>query len=341
MNCVWSIQYLRALAALGVVVFHALESTPYKFHIGQAGVDVFFVVSGFIMTILMLGREDDPRLFLWRRLVRIAPLYWAVTFAALAVSWIKPNFFYRFDGSLENTLLSLLFVPHASADGVAPVLWQGWTLEYEMFFYGLCALCLLAPAGRRLMLLGAALGALTLAGAALPVGGPAGAVYTNPLLLEFAAGVALATAWRRGLMARPLLGAAALIAGLGAFVAHHFGILPVSGLRALDWGLPALLTVAGAVSLEAAGRVPRSRASLLLGDASYSLYLTHGFVVSALVWTAPAAPVWLKASAAAVLSAAAAIACYLVFERPTTQALKRLGERLNIAPRPRAGAAGS
>jgi exopolysaccharide production protein ExoZ len=327
MERIWSIQYLRALAALGVVVFHALESSPYRFEIGQAGVDVFFVISGFIMASLMLGREGDPLTFAWRRLVRIVPLYWATTFAALVVAWLKPSFFYRMDASLENAALSMLFIPHTSAaGGVSPVLWQGWTLEYEMFFYLLCALALLLPS-RRLVALGAALVALVVVGLVVQPAGPIALAYTNPLLLEFGAGVLLALAWRQRWLRAFWLGAGALAAGVGVYALQQAGLAPVTGARIIDWGVPALLIVAGALAMEGGGRMPRSRFGLLVGDASYSLYLTHGFAVSGFLWFFPETPLPLRVAACVIGAVTAAIATYLLFEKPVTEFLKRLGLR--------------
>ncbi len=332
MERIWSIQYLRALAALGVVVFHALESSPHRFVIGQAGVDVFFVISGFIMASLMLGRESEPLTFGWRRLVRIVPLYWATTFAALAIALIRPDFFYRLDASLENAALSLLFVPHASATGgVTPVLWQGWTLEYEMFFYLLCTLALFLPS-RRLIALGVVLTVLVVVGIAARPAEPIALAYTNPLLLEFGAGVLLALAWRRRWLNALWLGAAALVAGVGAYALQQAGLAPVTGVRIIDWGVPALFIVAGALALEGAGRMPQSRFGLLVGDASYSLYLTHGFVVSGFLWFFPETPLPLRVLACAVGAVAVAIATFLFFEKPVTGLLKR-----GASPSPRGG----
>lgn len=327
MERIWSVQYLRALAALGVVVFHALESSTHRFPIGAAGVDVFFVISGFIMASLMLGRESEPWTFGWRRLVRIVPLYWAATLAALAIAWIKPNFFYRMDASFENAALSFLFIPHASATGgVSPVLWQGWTLEYEMFFYLLCTLALLLPS-RRLLALGVVLVVLVTVGIVTQPAEPIALAYTNPLLLEFGAGVLLALAWRRRWLNTPWLGAAAIVAGVSAYALQQTGLAPVTGVRVIDWGVPALFIVAGALALEGAGRMPQSRFGLLVGDASYSLYLTHGFVVSGFLWFFSDTPLPLRVLACAVGAVACAIATFLFFEKPVTAFLKRFGPR--------------
>jgi exopolysaccharide production protein ExoZ len=245
---------------------------------------------------------------------------------------VKPNFFYRMDASLENAVFSLLFVPHASATGgVTPVLWQGWTLEYEMFFYLLCTLALFLPS-RRLIALGAVLAALVILGIGVRPTAPIPLAYTNPLLLEFGAGVVLALAWRRRWLNGFLLGVGALIIGAGAYALQQAGLAPVTGARVIDWGVPALFIVAGALAMEGAGRMPQSRFGLLVGDASYSLYLTHGFVVSGFLWFLPDAPLPLRVLACAVGAVAAAIATFWFFEKPVTTFLKRFG------PRGRAGA---
>src|SRR5437016_2032300 len=69
-----SVQYLRALAAVAVVVYHAFQWLPDGgFDVGRAGVDVFFVISGFIMWSITAGQPARPGAFLWRRLTRVAP----------------------------------------------------------------------------------------------------------------------------------------------------------------------------------------------------------------------------------------------------------------------------
>src|SRR5258708_11616622 len=70
-----AIQYLRALAALAVVVFHNLERSDDPFVVGQAGVDLFFVISGFVMWTLADAQQPSAQAFLWRRIIRIVPLY--------------------------------------------------------------------------------------------------------------------------------------------------------------------------------------------------------------------------------------------------------------------------
>jgi exopolysaccharide production protein ExoZ len=332
MQRILSIQYLRAWAAMMVVVYHALQATTSRFHIGAAGVDVFFVVSGFIMASLTFTKDATPASFMWRRIIRIVPLYWMATLLALALSLVRPNFFHAFDPSPENTTLSLLFIPHHSATGLAPVLGQGWTLEYEMFFYAVCALGLFLPPANRLKMLCALLALLVTLGTVLQMPGPMARVYTGPLLLEFMAGVALASLWCKQRMPRPAFGAAALVLGVCLFAAQAAHVAAFSGVRVLDWGVPAILLVLGALSLEAAQRVPLSQTGLLLGDASYSIYLMHGFVVSGFLWFFSDAPLVVRVLSCVAGTSILAICSHLWFERPVAAWLKSIRARLLARP---------
>jgi len=141
-----SIQALRAIAALFVVGFHSTvlwhdkfnqNVTPWKN--GNSGVDLFFVISGFIMVLSsrkLLGRADAWRRFMTLRLVRIVPLYWLATAAKLAAITALPALALHTNPTAWNTVASFLFVPSRDAIGVIrPVIDVGWTLSYEMLFY--------------------------------------------------------------------------------------------------------------------------------------------------------------------------------------------------------------
>lgn len=261
-----SIQYLRGLAALGVVVHHT-NWTPTG--LGASGVDLFFVISGFIMA--YVGRDDQtPLAFLRARALRVVPLYWIVTLLTVAE---------RRMGDLPHIAQSLVFWPHVGPDGPGyPVVIVGWTLNFEAFFYAIFALSLLLAPAKRLAALTLALAALGVAGAILHPGVNSPTSVVSSLLLEFLAGIWLCRAWRRGLLrsAAPLLplGLALLAAQLG--LAQE----PTTW-RWLVWGVPAALVVAGALGLEASGRLPRLAPLLVLGNASYALYLTHVLVLHA------------------------------------------------------------
>src|SRR5262245_21275262 len=130
-----SIQILRAAAALGVVLAHIFPSAV----IGTAGVDLFFVISGFIMVYAsdrLFERRDAPRIFFLRRLARIVPLYWAVTAVLVAYPLLAGVDLAAVSLSPGVILGSFLFFPVPRPDGsLLPVHFLGWTLDYEMFFY--------------------------------------------------------------------------------------------------------------------------------------------------------------------------------------------------------------
>lgn len=277
-----SIQYLRGFAAFGVLVYHAAERAGGSFGLGAAGVDVFFVISGFIMWMVTCRRPPSPQDFLVRRLQRIVPLYWGLTLVVAGVALAAPFVFPNMQVTWPHLLQSLFFVPHYDSAGlVAPLIVPGWTLNYEMFFYALFAAGLLAPARLRPWLVSAALLALV---AIRPLGdttNPIWATYTNPLLLEFGAGVWLGKAWSEDKLPKVRTGWALVVAGLLGFAAAGFSGVDVERARVILWGVPALLLVTGAISIERHGPVPSMRPLQAVGDASYSLYLVHGLAISA------------------------------------------------------------
>ena len=277
-----SIQYLRGFAAFGVLLFHAADRAGYVFGVGAAGVDVFFVISGFIMWVVTCRKPPSPADFLVRRVQRIVPLYWGLTLGVAAAALVIPGAFPAMRPTIGHIVQSLLFVPHRDETGlIAPLIVPGWTLNYEMFFYLLFAGGLLAPARLRPWAVSAALLGLVALRPLGDVQNPIWATYTNPLLLEFGAGVWLGKAWSEGKLPGRALGWALIAAGLAGFSAVTLAGLDVEPARALLWGFPALALVTGAVSLEAAGPLPHWWPLRALGDASYSVYLVHGLAISA------------------------------------------------------------
>ena len=312
-----SIQYLRGAAALAVVAMH----TGWTYSgIGAAGVDVFFVISGFIM-VHVSQRETTPRLFLLARARRVVPLYWLASLATIAVTGLS---------DLPRILTSFVFWPHAGFDGRDyPVVIQGWTLNYEVFFYAVFALSLASPR-RRLEAVSVGFILLVAAGRWLQPQSVAAAVYTGPLLLEFLGGAWLCRAWQHGKLPGRLGSASLVAVGLIAF-AVQARIGPSGDWRCLTWGLPALLLVAGALGLEASGSLMRLPGFRMLGDASYALYLTHLLVQHPLIPVLRPLP--LPIALPLMLSAciAVAVAVHRGIERP----LARL-----FQPLPRLAAAG-
>ncbi len=285
-----SIQWLRAVAALMVVGYHLrvpLGRGGSPLAIPEwldGGVDIFFVVSGFIMWATTAGRDMTPREFYVKRLVRIVPLYWLLTAATVIGLLAAPSLFQSAKFDLQHVIASFLFWPwpHPVLGDLQPVLVPGWTLNYEMFFYLLFGAGLLLPEARRIPALCALLVA-TVGFGLFATRGTALAFYGWSIVIEFALGLLVArmlvgapTSPRRGAMSGTLALAAGFI-GL-AVVAD----LPPPAWRGLSYGIPAALVVWGAVTIEASGAL-RLRLPLLhrLGDASYAIYLSHGIVLSA------------------------------------------------------------
>ncbi|WP_426958519.1 acyltransferase family protein [Muricoccus radiodurans] len=340
-----SIQYLRAAAALMVVLYHMnaplsrlsmqVSGTEWL----ASGVDVFFVISGLIMWVTTAGTPQGPGDFLLRRLVRIVPLYWLLTTLMVFAVLVVPNLVRsgRFD--LSHIVTSYLFVPHPHPvlGDAFPILIPGWTLNNEMAFYVLFGLALLLPKAARFWAMGAALLALVVAARLVPSAGVLLHFYGNTMVVEFWFGMALGLAWRAGWLPGPGVGLAFLLGG--------FALLPGGWMlgeslpRGLVLGVPSALIVLGALALERTGRVPVLRAPLLVGDASYALYLVHTIVLAALGAAWRWAPGPLPSSipafivAGTVLCLAAAIALHLLVDKPLGRALaSRLPRRPGLRP---------
>jgi exopolysaccharide production protein ExoZ len=270
-----SIQVLRGVAAVMVVLFHVLG-----FQIGAAGVDIFFVISGFIMFYTnreVFGNAGAGVLFLKHRILRIAPLYLLCTAVAL---WPKVE--------IKTLVASVFFVPIRSGDGsIHTVLAPGWTLNFEMFFYIVFATGLMLPRKYGLSVIIMTLSVLTLIGLATSPTTAAFLYWTNPLILEFVFGLVIAYAFEIGKTLPPEMGMGMLALGalvLAAFSFSHYHTPNRldAGYLTIGWGLPAALIVAGAaLSDRGALATARWRIPQLLGDASYSIYLTHLLVLGA------------------------------------------------------------
>jgi exopolysaccharide production protein ExoZ len=135
-----SLQILRAVAATSVVYFHIgrspLAPIPSPIAVfGSFGVDIFFVISGFVMA-MVVANGHSARSFAIGRLTRIVPLYWILTTCLLLLAAVKPDLLIATTANLPNYLKSLFFIPYFKENGsLTPMLAVGWTLNYEMFFY--------------------------------------------------------------------------------------------------------------------------------------------------------------------------------------------------------------
>src|SRR5579863_980395 len=138
---IFAIQYLRGMAAVIVVLHHIFSTRGLEYlflpWFGGFGVDIFFVISGFIMWQTTAAVEIGPVEFWRRRIIRIVPLYWIFLTVLLIAASLLPSVLYTTVINPESTIKSFLFVPyyHESQKIIAPILIPGWSLNYEMFFY--------------------------------------------------------------------------------------------------------------------------------------------------------------------------------------------------------------
>lgn len=323
----------RALAALAIVAYHAAIATrdhagampPAVFRIlehGTFGVDFFFVLSGFI---ILHAHADDPRGaaaardYARRRLTRIYAPYLPVSIGMIGLYLALPGLAgVERDWSL---LTSLTLIP----TGSPPALAAAWTLVHEMMFYGLF---LASYFVRGFAWIVAAW--LGLIGVGIWSGLQTSYAAPTPLSLlaainaEFVAGMAAARAVR-GLppvWALPALAAGGI--GLVAFFA--LPVDPAGPFRA-SFGVAVALAVAGVVWLERAGRLAAPAPLILLGNASYAIYLVHGPAASLGARVAGRFEVLRSWPASLTLCAILGVGCglayHLALERPLLASLRR------------------
>jgi exopolysaccharide production protein ExoZ len=290
------VQYLRGIAAMMVVWAHSMvqvSATPTFIRLpdfGPYGVDVFFVISGFIMLVTTWDKPMTPREFIWHRIRRVVPLYWLATLLMVGISMVAPELFKTLKWDVLSLLKSLFFVPYDSLSfpgSTFPLLVPGWTLNYEMFFYALFAISMFLGKPLRLPLLAGTLIVLVADGYVFHPGNVMARVYTDQRLLEFGAGMILGRIW---------------------VIRKHMR---------RDGGSAVLMA---------------------LGDASYSIYLSHLFTLGALrvLWVRLAPEATMASSVgfmatAMMVCAVAGWLCYRWVERPLTKWIS--GRSISIATR--------
>ncbi|HLK89733.1 MAG TPA: acyltransferase [Polyangia bacterium] len=324
-----SIQALRAVAATSVILAHV----PFIDR-GVYGVDIFFVISGFIMC--HIGSLSPDQFFL-KRIFRVVPLYWLGTLGVFAIALLAPRLLNSTTADPEHLVKSLFFIPFKKGNGdVQPLLFLGWTLEYEMFFYVVFAIALAVRRAWAGLLTIGALAVVTLAGRLLQPTAVIPRFFSRPIILEFGIGIAACYAWRRW---RPALARLPLVAGaLVAVGCYALLVVVDKGIPGyLGWLAPipgfllrgglAFVLLMTVLSFE--GRVAFPASLLLIGDASYSLYLFHPYIVQivskkviSFARLTPASLVALVLTIGACFLFA--IVSFRLFERPSNQALRRL-----------------
>jgi len=274
-----ALQYLRAFAALAVVYSHSVIQVSgfeqYLLDVGSFGVDIFFVISGFIM-VYIAKPDDKPAAFIVNRIRRVVPLYWFFTGLMALILIVMPNVFKATVFSWDTLVLSLTFIPHFSIayEGyVWPLLAPGWSLIFEMYFYGLFALSLFLPPRYRVASITGVIVVVFVIATLNHTGESAMAqFFAKSMVFEFILGMLLALAWKKGFRLPSSTAWCLLVFALCLlFMEPPFP-------RIFEYGLPSLLIVAACLYI----RVPESPLGVLLGDASYALYLSHIFTLGVL-----------------------------------------------------------
>ncbi len=298
------LQVLRAVAAMMVVWHHAIKAyalttpdfalnlihslfAPAWFREGLgSGVDIFFVISGFIMVHgagAYLDGRRRPQEFLLRRLQRIFPPYWIVSGLFVALIWGQSHGRSPELGAFRLVTSFFLF-PSATAGGdISPVLGVGWTLSYEIYFYILFFLALVAGGRRYPVVLAATLGGIWAVAAAVGNLSAPGRFLADPVALEFLYGAGIALLLRhRQHPAAPVAGfAVAMVVMFAGSWLHVSGAISDQA-RVIYRGMPAALFVYTALARsQRSATVPGGlkRFWIRVGDSSYSLYLTHILVI--------------------------------------------------------------
>jgi len=323
-----NLQALRAYAAANVVFIHLLQIFGVASLFGLYGVDLFFVLSGFIMAGIAM---TAPSAFLTRRLIRIVPLYWICTMGVYAVALLKPQLLHTTQADMANLAKSLFFVPYRKESGaMQPLLFLGWTLNYEIYFYLICSVVLFLRAARPLLWVCLIVSAMPALALILPPASDLIRFYSDPIVLEFALGMLTYCVFRRCHIQSGQHRWEIWLLLVCLIVLPCMEAVEGTKHREILLGLPAAGTIFAAAYLERTGVAVRSRFILLVGNASYILYLTHPYVLQAGEkflfrgqWKSLTAKM---ALGLLLISAAVAFACVLhVFvEVPLMRKLKRL-----------------
>jgi peptidoglycan/LPS O-acetylase OafA/YrhL len=269
-----NIQILRALAVLMVIAYHS-SGLIYKYgfefdgflnigHWGAFGVDVFFVISGYIMAQIDSVKKKSSIEFIKDRVVRVIPVYWMFTFLMITMQFFYPDAFRYIIFSKEQNISSVFFISHLLGFSY-PTIYVGWSLELEMVFYAFFSLCIFIESRKvKIPVLILTIFVMTIIG------------IIRPMAVEFLFGVILYYVVKFLNIenkARAILFFPITVSLVSIFSISNASSDIFSWSRPLTIGLVALAIVAFSVICM------DFRKSIItyIGDASYSLYLIQVF----------------------------------------------------------------
>ncbi|SFR18808.1 MULTISPECIES: acyltransferase family protein [unclassified Enterobacter] len=285
-----SIQMLRALA-VWLVVLHHVKQIVFSDHFsnsfmdklahkGAAGVDLFFIISGFIIYQSIYTKRISAAQFALNRVMRIVPAYWLFTGIVAFLAIYFNGLMFATTTNPELLIRSLLFLPTERSDimGYIPFLTVGWTLNYEMFFYLLACLVILISRERFIVLISLVIifsyEYLKPSLSAMPF-------YSNGIMLEFLLGIFIADFHKNGMLEKinPVILISLSVAAM-VFIYNR-----PEDHDILYIGVPCAVVVACFVGLESSLKDNKiTKALIKLGDYSYSTYLCHVIVICSLLY---------------------------------------------------------
>ncbi len=282
---------------------------------GHFGVDAFFVISGYVM---MLSTQISGERFFVKRLIRIVPTYYALTLVVFIIALVFPSLLNNTTADSVHLVKSLLFIPFdKNGTGHAPILFLGWTLNYEMYFYLLFAIALGVSHRYRGVVVSLVIFSVWCLCSIVDVF--ITRVYGDLIVFEFVLGILLYM-----VLVQRSYRQIAIIVIMLAF-AMMAADDPVSS-RFFYAGLPSLLVIYLALIIFKNRVLPKTL--VLLGSASYVLYLIHPYVIQVFdkvsVWFEGSILLqWLAASSSLVLANVAAVLIYRYLETPVRTYLRK------------------
>ncbi len=287
------LQVLRGIAAILIMAKHTLYEvdliSPIEFNYGNTknytvGIDIFFVLSGFIMIYISHGQTGvaAAKEFMLRRVLRIVPTYWFYTFALAVVALVMPQVLGKAEFIPLDFLKSLFFIPYINSAGdMQPFLANGWSLNYEMYFYAIFALCLILPVRYSLL----AMATYFVVSVATNFGGIGGIIsqfYGSRIVLEFLFGAFIGFLFIKNIR----LPSYFLYIGFAFIIGAILALFYTDTLEAngIGYSKPfiGVMSVLLLVLPQRAENFPMPKWGVYIGDASYTIYLSHPFAIGAI-----------------------------------------------------------
>ena len=289
-----SLQYLRGVAALLVVYFHALTQLKsggneniYLPLLGESGVDLFFVLSGFVMWITTANKNIGFFKFLEKRIKRIVPIYWILTILASSLALVLGDLMKSTVFDMSHLIKSLFFIPAINPSekvaGIYPVIIPGWTLNFEFFFYLIFGFSLFFTS-RKVRLISVSLLIISLFSFSFVIEIDTAIItfYLNNVIIEFLFGLVLGVLYLKNKVDLKIGKFILLLLIASTSLLLLYADYLSDSLRGLFLGLPSVLLIYWLLIYENNHGIFKSKILKIIGDASYSIYLTHVFVLAGL-----------------------------------------------------------